>query len=150
MTSTQVDEVDPMVQSLKSARDFPAAKWFVLIWATGFLRQLQQDQKQRRVPVLERVRYLKEHEDELLVKSSKLTSKQLKEALRMETVVQSPAVSRLFTSYVASQKMRRKIQTAKKNARRAPASSKSRLKALRDEETHSVWAFHIEGRGEKP
>ena len=131
------------------ARDFPAAKWFALIWATGFLRQIQQDQKQRRVPVLERVSYLKEHEDDLLVKRSKLTSGQLKEArhrfkaakavafseaLRMEEVVQSPAVSRLFTSYVASQKvwqrvlesfrafseMRRKIQTAKKNARKAP------------------------------
>lgn len=107
------------------SRDFPAAKWFALIWAAGFLRQIQQDQKQRKVPVLERVSYLKENQDSLLVKRSKLTSPQLKEALRMETVVQSPAVSRLFTSYVASVKMRRKISMAKVNARKVYQAMRS-------------------------
>lgn len=107
------------------SRDFPAAKWFALIWAAGFLRQIQQDQKQRKVPVLERVQYFEEHQESLLVKRSKLTAPQMKEAIRMENVVQSPAVSRLFTSYVASIRMRRKIIMAKLNAKKVYQAMRS-------------------------
>ncbi|CAE7512756.1 unnamed protein product [Symbiodinium microadriaticum] len=115
----QTVESRKLQAKLKSeSRDFPAAKWFTLIWAAGFLRQIQQDQKQRKVPVLERVEYLRENSDNLLVKRSRLTAGQMKEALRMETVVQSPAVSRLFTSYVASMKMKRNITKAKANAKK--------------------------------
>jgi len=115
----QAVESRKLQAKLKSeSRDFPAAKWFTLIWAAGFLRQIQQDQKQRKVPVLERVEYLRENSDNLLVKRSRLTAGQMKEAMRMETVVQSPAVSRLFTSYVASMKMKRNITKAKANAKK--------------------------------
>ncbi|CAE7565297.1 unnamed protein product, partial [Symbiodinium pilosum] len=115
----QAVESRKMQAKLKSeSRDFPAAKWFTLIWAVGFLRQIQQDEKQRKIPVLERVEYLKGNADNLLVKRSKLTGSQMKEAMRMETVVQSPAVSRLFTSYVASMKMKRNITKAKANAKK--------------------------------
>ncbi|CAJ1410163.1 unnamed protein product [Effrenium voratum] len=115
----QAVEARKLQAKLKSeSRDFPAAKWFGLIWAAGFLQQIKQDQRQRKVPVLERVSYFKENEDNMLVKRSKMTAPQMREALRMETVVQSPAVSRLFTSYVASMKLKRNIMTAKSNARK--------------------------------
>eukprot|EP00913_Durusdinium_trenchii_P012265 g11517.t1 len=43
----------------------------------------------------------------------------------METVVQSPAVSRLFTSYVASVKIRRRVATAKINAKKVYQAMRS-------------------------
>eukprot|EP00434_Breviolum_minutum_P029842 symbB.v1.2.026384.t1/scaffold2559.1/size125745/3 len=116
------------------SRDFPAAKWFALIWAAGFLRQIQQDQKQRKVPVLERVQYFEEHQESLLVKRSKLTAPQMKEALTsdvsMHPACDSPIsiVSnffRLFTSYVASIRMRRKIIMAKLNAKKVYQAMRS-------------------------
>mmetsp|Transcript_55729 Transcript_55729/g.129996 ORF Transcript_55729/g.129996 Transcript_55729/m.129996 type:complete len:723 (-) Transcript_55729:265-2433(-) len=125
-SAKQAVETRKQQAKLKSdSRDFPAAKWFTIIWAAGFLRQIQQDEKQRKVPVLERVQYLTANQDNLLVKRSRLTAPHMKEAIRMETVVGSPAVNRLFTSYAASVKMKRNIVKAKASAKKVYAAMRS-------------------------
>jgi len=75
----------------------------------------------------------------------------------METVVQSPAVSRLFTSYVASMKMKRNITKAKANAKKVYQALRSwqvagrvifalKREKFKDFGEHAQRAFENSGR----
>jgi hypothetical protein len=101
----------------KRVGEFPAAEWFRIIFAAGFLSQVRQDLEIQQMPTAERLQFVEQNKQNLLIKKSKSAGSHIEEAVHLAAAAGSPTVARVFSAAAAVMKLRQKLKKTRENAR---------------------------------
>jgi len=101
----------------KGVSEFPAAEWFRILFATGFLSQVRQDLEIQKMPTAERLQFVEQNKQNLLIKKSKAAGSQIAEAVHLAAAAGSPSVARVFAAAAAVMKLRQKLKQTRESAR---------------------------------
>ncbi|CAE8647827.1 unnamed protein product, partial [Polarella glacialis] len=99
-----------------SSSDFPVKKWFSLLWTAGFIAMLREEVAMKKLTDSERVIYLAENSQRLIVKRSKCAKVGLTEASRMTEIMRDPAIKRCVGITIAIIKLKKNLREHRSHA----------------------------------